>query len=138
MAHIQIRRQQPGGPTELIINGVDFSMEAYNGYELVAVGDDAEWAEVGFRFTIGVGRLDLDTEQDVTITDRLPAMAQRVRELSGPGNIEIPPPSTDMVATLSEIRAALEKNSAEIARLRDQISKADSKTNRERTAGRRH
>lgn len=77
MAHIELRGQ-PGGRQQIIINGVDYSMEIYDHPELVEVGE-AEWAEVGYRVTFAVSRLDLDTEADVQITDHFPEVAQRVR-----------------------------------------------------------
>jgi len=84
MAHI-IYRPHPDGPPamEIIINGHDFSAEIFHGVELVSVGDDPEFAEVGFRVTFAVSRLDLGGDADVQITDHLPSVAQRVNSLSG-------------------------------------------------------
>lgn len=79
MAHIELRGQ-PSGGQQLIINGVDLTMETYGGVELVEVGD-GDFAEVGLRVTFAVGRLDLDADADVKITDRLPDVAQRVRSM---------------------------------------------------------
>jgi hypothetical protein len=81
MAHIEIRHQK-GGPTQLVINGIDYSMETYHGFEIVEVGDDPELAEVGFRVTFAVSRLDLDGDTDVILTDHVPAAAARVRSMS--------------------------------------------------------
>lgn len=80
MAHIEIRRNK-GGQTQLVINGIDYSMEAFRDFELVEVGDDPESAEVGFRVTFAVSRLDLDAEADVTITDHFRPVAARVRSM---------------------------------------------------------
>lgn len=122
MAHIQIRRQQPGGASELIINGVDFSMEAYNGTaELVEVGD-APFSEVGFRFTIAVDRLDLETERDVKITDRFWPVAQRVREIT-----EAPPPPPPLEEQIADLRESINA-------LRDSLTKESRKAGQERRA----
>lgn len=83
MAHIQIRRK--GGrsiPTQLIIDGVDVTQEVYRDLELVEVGDDPEWAEVGLRVTFVVSRLDLDHEADVVVTDQFRSVATRVRSMT--------------------------------------------------------
>ena len=79
MAHITYRRKGECG--QIIINGVDFSSEIYRGPELVEVGDDPESAEVGFRVTFAVGRLDLDAETDIQVTDQFRDVAQRVRSI---------------------------------------------------------
>lgn len=80
MANIQINRNRKGR-RQLIINGVDMTMEVFDeGIELVEVGEGAG-AEVGLRVTIAVGRLDLDAEADVQITDRFRPVAQRVRSI---------------------------------------------------------
>lgn len=79
MAHIQINGNFP---KQIIINGVDYSRELFREVELIEVGDDPQFAEVGLRVTFAVGRLDLDAEADVQITDRLPEVAQRVRTMS--------------------------------------------------------
>lgn len=82
MAHIQINRNPKSGVKQLIVNGVDMTMEVYNdGFELVEVGA-AEVAEVGLRVTLVVSRLDLDAESDVRITDHFHPVAQRVRSIS--------------------------------------------------------
>jgi len=83
MAHIEIRNlSSKGGAGEIIINGVDFSMETYaDGIQLVEVGDDPDFAEVGLQVTFVVSRLDIDNEADVQVTDRLPVVAQRVRSV---------------------------------------------------------
>ena len=84
MAHITYRPQngKPGGPMQLIINGVDYSHEVYRDVRVVEVGDDPEYAEVGFQVTFILGRLDLDGDADVQVTDRLPVIAQRVHSLA--------------------------------------------------------
>lgn len=81
MAHIQINKPQHGGPIQLLINGIDYSMEVYRDFEIVEVGDNPECAEVGLRVTLAVGRLDLDAEADVQLTDRVPTVAARVRSI---------------------------------------------------------
>lgn len=79
MAHIILRpKDGPGGELQLVINGIDYSNEVYRGVELVEVGDD-EYAEVGFRVTFVVSRLDLGGDDDIQVTDRFPEVAQRVR-----------------------------------------------------------
>lgn len=84
MAHI-IYNRQPGDPAaQLIINGVDISNEVFHGPELVEVGE-GEFAEVGFRVTFAVSRLDLDNESDVKVTDHLRSVAQRVRSVAEAG-----------------------------------------------------
>lgn len=91
MAHIILRRHAAKCAPEcvpdciarsIIINGVDMSLEIYaDGVELVEVGDDPDSSEVGLRFTIGVGRLDLDGEETVALPDNISEVADRVREL---------------------------------------------------------
>lgn len=82
MAHIIYRRKngQPGA-RQLIINGVDYSNEVYHDVRVVEVGDNADYAEVGFQVTFVVSRLDLDCEADVQLTDNVPAVARRVRSI---------------------------------------------------------
>lgn len=80
MADIVYRKKGPAA--QLIVNGVDLSMDTFQGVELVEVGDDPEYAEVGLRITIAVSRLDLDTTEDVQITDNFPAVAQMVRSVA--------------------------------------------------------
>lgn len=80
MAHIQINRNRKSPAKQLIVNGVDLSMEVYDDIELVEVGEGPV-AEVGLQITIAVSRLDLDAEADVKITDRFRAVAQRVRSI---------------------------------------------------------
>ena len=83
MAHIQINGDLYGpGIAQLVVNGVDYSREVFSNVELVPVGDES-YAQVGLRVTFAVSRLDLDTEADVKITDRLPEVAQRVRSIVG-------------------------------------------------------
>ena len=79
MAHIEINHQR-GGPIQMLINGVDVSHEVYRDFEIVEVGD-GEYAEVGFRVTFAVSRLDLDAESDVELTDHVPAVAAKVRSI---------------------------------------------------------
>lgn len=81
MARIEINHQR-GGPTQVLINGIDYSTELFRGFEIVEVGDTPETAEVGLRVTFAVGRLDLDAETDVQLTDNVPAVAARVRSIS--------------------------------------------------------
>lgn len=71
MAHIVLRPREGGG-NELFINGVDFSYEVYNGVELVQVGDEDWCAEIGFRVTFVVSRLDIGGNVDVPLTDHFP------------------------------------------------------------------
>lgn len=80
MAHIIYARK--GGVGQLVINGVDVSMDVFSDVELVEVGTDPKFAEVGLRVTFAVGRLDLNQESDVIVTDRFPAVAQMVRSIS--------------------------------------------------------
>lgn len=82
MAHIQINTK-PGGPVQLLINGIDYSMEAFRGFEVVEVGDgkNPEFDEVGLRVTFAVSTLSIDTEADVQLTDNVPAVAARVRSM---------------------------------------------------------
>lgn len=82
MAHIVYRPMEgTPGAWELFVNGVDFSMEAYNWPELVEVGE-GDTAEVGFRVTFAVSRLDLGGNEDVQVTDRFFETAQLVRSMS--------------------------------------------------------
>lgn len=76
MAHIQINHER-GGAIQMLINGVDFSMELFRDFEIV---DHS--GVVGLRVTFAVGRLDLDAETDVQLTDNVPAVAARVRSIS--------------------------------------------------------
>lgn len=89
MAHI-IYRPMTDNPTarQLIINGHDFTNEVFRDVELVEVGDDPEFSEVGFRVTFGVGRLDLGGDEDVQVTDHLYAVAQRVRSMAGVPDVD--------------------------------------------------
>ncbi|HET9501659.1 MAG TPA: hypothetical protein VFO98_15510 [Marmoricola sp.] len=81
MAHIILRPNAPErGVTQLVINGHDFSHEVTRDVELVSVGDD-EYAEVGFRVTFAVSRLDLGGDEDIVVTDHLRSVAQRVRSM---------------------------------------------------------
>lgn len=81
MAHIELRQRNRRGARQIVINGIDFSMEIFDeGVELVEVGE-GEFAEAGFRVTFVVSRLDLDNDADVTITDQLRPVAQRVRSI---------------------------------------------------------
>lgn len=80
MAHIILRPGEPGA-VQLVINGVDYSMEAFRDFELVSVGDDPAYAEVGLRVTFAVSRLDLGGDEDVPVTDQLPIVAQRVHSM---------------------------------------------------------
>lgn len=83
MAHIILRPHPENGPgtVQLIINGVDYSAEVFRGAELVEVGDDPQFSEVGLRVTLAVSRLDLGDETDVEVTDHLPEVAERVQAL---------------------------------------------------------
>lgn len=82
MAHIVLRPSAEGPPAmQLIINGQDYSMETYPGFELVEVGE-GEFAEVGFRVTFAVTRLDLGGDDDVVVTDHFYEVAQRVRSMA--------------------------------------------------------
>lgn len=84
MAHIVYRRSMGGLARQIIINGVDYSHEVYaEPVELVEVGDN-ETAEVGLRVTFAVSRLDLETDQDIQVTDHFPEVAQRVRSIAAP------------------------------------------------------
>jgi hypothetical protein len=79
MADIVYRRK--GVRRQLIVNGMDLTNEVYDGVELVEVGE-GEWAEAGFRITLAVSKLTLDTEEDIYIPDNFPSVAQRVRSMS--------------------------------------------------------
>lgn len=79
MAHIQINKHERGLPIQLLINGIDYSREVDRDFELVSVGDDPEFAEVGFRVTFAVSRLGIDTVDDIELTDHLPEVAAKVR-----------------------------------------------------------
>lgn len=85
MAHVVLRPMpdRPGA-TQLSINGVDYSHEALCDPELVSVGDDPNGV-VGFRVTFIVGRLDLGDEEGVDLPDRVPEVAERVRQMLGGG-----------------------------------------------------
>lgn len=80
MADITYRRN--GMAVELIVNGVDLTNETYRDVELVEVGDEPEFSEVGLRITLVVSKLTLDTEEDIQVTDRLPVVAQQVRSIT--------------------------------------------------------
>ena len=82
MAHIEIRRDLKKKVGQLIINGVDYSMEAMPDFEIVEVGE-GDVALVGFRVTLLVGRLDLNDESEVDLTDHVPVVAARVRSMAG-------------------------------------------------------
>lgn len=112
MAHIEIRGQY-GEPQQIVINGIDFSSEIYRGVELVSVGKaDSPFAEVGLRLIFAVGRLDIDTEVDVPITDHLPAVAQRVASIfEEPRMLATPLSETtldEMTERLAELRRAVD------------------------------
>jgi hypothetical protein len=84
MAHIQINQPHPDkGYSQIIINGNDFSNEIFRGVELVEVGEDAAFAQVGLRVTFAVSRLDLGDDINIQITDHLRSVAQRVRSTQG-------------------------------------------------------
>lgn len=80
MAHIQIRGNGDG-TTSIVVNGIDFSFEAYDDAELVAVGDPdmPEWCEIGLRLTIGVGRLDVEDADNVPLTEHMDAANELIR-----------------------------------------------------------
>lgn len=79
MAHVIIRPKSDSAATQIVINGVDFSMDVYAGHvDLVQVGE-----EVGVQVTFALGRLDLGGDSDVQVTDRLRAVAQKVRSTVG-------------------------------------------------------
>lgn len=81
MAHIELRQRNRRGGRQLIINGADYSMDVYDdGVEIVEVGE-GDAAEVGFRVTFVVSRLDLDNDADVTLTDQVRPVATRVRSM---------------------------------------------------------
>lgn len=80
MAHIQINKPEAGLPIQLLVNGVDLTMETYLDFELVSVGDQPEFAEIGFRFTVAVTTLNIDTK-DVELTDHFPEAAARVHSI---------------------------------------------------------
>lgn len=85
MAHISIRRGK-GLERQLVINGIDYSMEVFRDMEIVEVGDDPEFAEVGLRVTFAVSRLDIETDVDVQLTDNVPTVAARVRSIATDGD----------------------------------------------------
>lgn len=86
MAHIILRPAHDNpGAMELIINGIDYSMETYGDARIVSVGEDPRFAEVGFQVTFAISRLDLGGSEDVQITDRLPAVAHRVQSMIAEG-----------------------------------------------------
>ena len=80
MAHIELRQRSKRGLTQLLINGTDYSLEVYDDAQIVEVGE-GDTAEVGFRVTFVVSRLDLDNEADVVLTDHVLAVATRVRSM---------------------------------------------------------
>lgn len=79
MAKIEINRVKNGGCFQLLVNGVDLSFEVFRDIELVEVGEDPEWAEIGLRITLGVSQLSIDNEANVRLTDHLPEAAAKVR-----------------------------------------------------------
>ena len=80
MARI-VMRPRKGGGTELIVNDLDLSLEVYaESAELVVVGDDPEFAEIGLRFTIAIDRLELG-DPEVMLTDGFAEAAEAVRAL---------------------------------------------------------
>lgn len=81
MAHIIYRRKPGEAARQVIIDGVDVSLELYNEVKLVEVGE-GDFAEVGFQVTFAVSKLDLDNESDVQVTDQLRSVAQRVRSMA--------------------------------------------------------
>lgn len=107
MAHIEMRRQKAGG-MQLLINGIDYSEEVYNGAELVEVGEGLN-AEVGLRLTFAVGRLDIDNDADVEITDRLPAVATQVRSMQELDEDGVVDPS-DSIAEGTQARSTQEQS----------------------------
>lgn len=82
MADIQINKPECGPGIQVLINGVDYSMEVFRDFEIVEVGDDPAFAEVGFRVTFAVSRLGIDTVEDVELTDHVPAVAAKVRSMT--------------------------------------------------------
>lgn len=84
MAHITLRPladRHNAGAMELFINGIDFTNEVFRGVRLVEVGDEPEFAEVGFQVTFAVTRIDLGGDEDLQVTDRFKSVAQRVRSM---------------------------------------------------------
>lgn len=81
MSDVQINTR-PGGPMQIIINGVDYSNEIYRDhFKIVEVGE-GEAAEVGLQVTFAVSKLSIDNESDVQLTDRVRSVAARVRSIA--------------------------------------------------------
>jgi hypothetical protein len=81
MARIEINSAGDGA-YQLLINGIDYSTEVFRGAEgvqLVTVGDDPDYAEIGLRVTFAVSRLSIDNETDVELTDHVREAAAKVR-----------------------------------------------------------
>lgn len=79
MAHVIIRPKGDGMATQIIINGVDFSMDVYAGHVNLVDVD----GQVGVQVTFALSRLDLGGDSDVQVTDRLYEVAQKVRSTTG-------------------------------------------------------
>lgn len=127
MAHIVLTPHPDNpGATQLVINGIDFSNEAYRDVRLVQVGDDPRFSWVGFQVTLAVSRLDLGGDVDVQITDHLPDVAQRVHSMTGEANPVVE--HDDLLQVLIEhqrgMAAMIDRLTAELKTHPDRIARA--------------
>lgn len=78
MAHVHINSNPAHMEKQLLINGTDVSAEVFDSVELVEVGE-GEFAQFGLQVTYAVGKLTIDNESDVPLTDHFPEAAALVR-----------------------------------------------------------
>jgi hypothetical protein len=83
VAHIEINTPHPefgAGTHQILINGIDYSLETYgDGVRLVSVGPD-DFAEAGMRVTFCVSSLKINGE-DVQIAGHLNEVSGRIKDL---------------------------------------------------------
>lgn len=78
MAHIHINSNPGSAVRQVLINGSDVTAELFDDAELVEVGE-GDLTEFGFRVTYAVGKLTVDNEANVALTDHFPEAAALVR-----------------------------------------------------------
>lgn len=79
MADIEMNSTGGQPPKQIFVNGVDLSMEVFDGsVELVTVGEGPT-AQIGLRLTLAVSSLSVDSYANVPLTDHFPEAAALVR-----------------------------------------------------------
>jgi hypothetical protein len=102
MAHIVLRPMENAhGATQILINGIDYSTEIYSDVQIVKMGDEDGFGEVGLQATFVISRLDLGGDEDVRITNHVDEVAA-TRSFAP----RAPDPRRPMSKSLAELRAS--------------------------------